>query len=139
MRTRRTTDHTPTTSNSRRTISFYNPSPAKHIMEVLRFERCDSFPEGVLMFGCIGDEGASEDPQGHAVLWVVYSTSQPPTVMRMTATEARLVQQRYARQQAELTEVTAKAKRGETVNEATARAIIDRDLFVGINAVVVEA
>jgi hypothetical protein len=57
----------------------------------------------------------------------------------MTATEARLVQQRYARQQAELAEVTAKAKRGETVNEATARAIIDRDLFVGINAVVVEA
>jgi len=108
-------------------------------MEVLRFERCDSFPEGVLMFGCIGDERASEDPQGHAVLWVVYSTSQPPTVMRMTVTEARLVQQRYARQQAELTEVTAKAKRGETVNEATARAIIDRDLFVGINAVVVEA
>ena len=25
------------------------------------------------MFGCIGDEGASDDAQGHAVLWVVYS------------------------------------------------------------------
>jgi hypothetical protein len=59
--------------------------------------------------------------------------------MRMTATEARLVQQRYARQQMELTEVNAKAKRGETVNEPTARAIIDRDLFAEINAVVVEA
>jgi hypothetical protein len=50
------------------------------------------FPEGVLMFGCIGDEGASGDPRGHAVLWVVYSTTQSPMVMRMTATEARLVQ-----------------------------------------------
>ena len=108
-------------------------------MEVLRFVRCGSFPEGVLMFGCIGDEGASGDPRGHAVLWVVYSTTQSPMVMRMTATEARLVQQRYARQQVELTEVNAKAKRGETVDEATAREIIDRDLFAGTNAVVVEA
>ena len=107
-------------------------------MEVLRFVRGDSFPEGVLIFGCIEEE-ASDDPQGHAVLWVVYSTSQSPVVMRMTATEARLVQRRYASQQVELTEVNAKAKRGETVDEATARKIIDRDLFAGINAVMVEA
>ena len=31
--------------------------------------------------------------------------------------------------------VNAKAKRGETVNEATGRAVIDRHLFAGTNAV----
>ena len=106
-------------------------------MEVLRFVRCDDSREGVPMFGCI-EEGASDDPQGHAVLWVVYSTSQSP-VVRITTTEARLVQRRHASQQVELTEVNAKAKRGETVDEATARKIIDRDLFAGRNRVMVEA
>jgi hypothetical protein len=101
-------------------------------MEILHFVRCESFPEGVRMLGCIADEG-------HAVIWLVYPTSAPPIARRMTAMEARLVQQRYTRQQIELTEVNAKAKQGETVDEATVREIIDRDLFAWTSAVVVEA
>ena len=67
-------------------------------MEILHFVRCESFPEGVRLFGCIVDEG-------HAVICVVYPTNAPPIARRMTAMEARLVQQRYAHQQIELTEV----------------------------------
>ena len=108
-------------------------------MELLRFVRCKSFPEGVRMFGCICDEGAAGDSQGEAVLWVVFSTDAPPIVRRMNAMEARLVQRRYMGQQIELADVTAKAKRGETVDEATVREIINRDLFAETHAVLVGA
>jgi hypothetical protein len=101
-------------------------------MEVLRFVRCESFPEAVRILGCIGDDGK-------AILWIVPSTSAPPIARQMTSAEARLVQQRYMRQQLELTELNAKAKRGETVDEVTVREIINRDLFVGTKAVIVEA
>ena len=84
------------------------------------------------MLGCIADEG-------HAVIWVVYPTDAPPIARQMTAADARIVQQRYTRQQIELTEANAKAKRGETVDEATVREIVDRDLFAWTSAVVVEA
>jgi len=57
----------------------------------------------------------------------------------MNAIEARLVQQRYMGQQIELADVTAKAKRGETVDEATVREIINRDLFAETHAVLVGA
>src|SRR5512140_740236 len=77
-------------------------------MEILRFVRCESFPEGVRMLGCICDEGAAGASQGGAVLWVVYPTDTPPIARRMTAMEARLVQQRYTRQQIELADITAK-------------------------------
>ena len=108
-------------------------------MEILRFVRCESFPEGVRMFGCICDEGTVSDSQGEAVLWVVYPTDAPPIVRRMNAMEARLVQQRYMGQQIALADVTAKAKRGETVDGATVREIINRDLFAETHAVLVGA
>ena len=108
-------------------------------MEILRFVRCESFPEGVRMLGCICDEGAASDSQGEAVLWVIYPTDAPPLVRRMNAMEARLVQQRYMGQQIELGDLTAKAKRGETVDEATVREILNRDLFAETHPVLVGA
>ena len=108
-------------------------------MEILRFVRCESFPEGVRMFGCICDEGAAGNPQDEAVLWAVHPMDTPPIVRRMNAMEARLVQQRYTRQQLELADITAKAKRGETVDEAIVREIVNRDLFAETHAVLVGA
>ena len=65
-------------------------------MEILRFVRCESFPEEMRMLGCICDEEASCDPQVQAaVLWVISPTDTPPIARRMTAADARLVQQRY--------------------------------------------
>src|SRR5215831_14898889 len=101
-------------------------------MEILRFVGCDSFPEGVRLVGCIGDEG-----NPHAVIWEVPATNAQPVARVMTAAEARLVQQRYMKQQIELTELNAKAKRGEGVDEGTVREIMSRDLFAGISAMVV--
>jgi hypothetical protein len=103
-------------------------------MEILRFVRCESFPEGVRLVGCIGDEG---NPQGQAVIWEVPETNAQPVARVMTAAEARLVQQRYMKQQIELTELNAKAKRGEGVDEGTVREIMSRDLFAGTSAMVV--
>ena len=61
-------------------------------MEILRFVRCESFPEGVHMVGCIGEEG-------EAIIWVIPSTDAPTIAMRVTAAETLLVQQRYTRRQ----------------------------------------
>ena len=111
-------------------------------MELLRFIRCESFPEGVRLIGCIGDEGAPEtsSQQNQAVIWEVSATDAEPIARVMSAEEARLVQRRYMRQQIELTELTAKAKRGESVDEGIIREIMNRNLFVGISAeMVVEA
>lgn len=106
-------------------------------MEILRFVRCESFPEGARILGCICDEGAASDSQCEAVVWVVYPTGAPPIVRRMNAMEARLVQQRYMGQQIDLADVTAKAKRGEAVDEATVREILNRDLFAETHAMLV--
>lgn len=103
-------------------------------MEILRFVGCESFPEGVRLVGCIGGES---DPQDQAVIWEVPATNAQPVARVMTAAEARLVQQRYMKQQIELTELNAKAKRGEGVDEGTVREIISRDLFAGTGAMVV--
>lgn len=55
----------------------------------------------------------------------------------MPAAEARLVQQRYTKQQLELTELNAKVKRGEGVDEGTVREIMSRDVFAGTSPIVV--
>ena len=103
-------------------------------MEILRFVRCDSFPEGVRLVGCIGDE---KNPPGQAVIWEIPATDAEPVARVMTGAEARLVQRRYMRQQMELTELNAKAKRGESVDEGTMLEIMNRDVFVGTSAEVV--
>ncbi len=103
-------------------------------MEILRFARCDSLPEGVRLVGCIGDE---KNPQSQAVIWEIPATDAEPVVRVMTAAEARLVQRRYLRQQMELTELNAKAKRGESVDEGTMLEIMNRDVFVRTRAEVV--
>lgn len=103
-------------------------------MEILRFVRCESFPEGVCLVGCIGDES---NPQGQAVIWEIPATNAQPVAKVMTAAEARLVQQRYTKQQIELTELNAKAKHGEGIDEGTVREILSRDLFAGTRAMVV--
>ena len=103
-------------------------------MEILRFVRCESFPEGVRLVGCIGDEGNLQD---QAVIWEVPETNAQPVARVMTAAEARLVQQRYMKQQIALTELSAKAKRGEGVDEGTVYEIMSRDLFAGTSAMLV--
>ena len=103
-------------------------------MEILRFVRCESFPEGVRLVGCIGDES---NPQGLAVIWEVPETNAQPVARVMTAAEACLVQHRYMKQQLALTELNAKAKRGEGVDEGTVREIMNSDLFAGTSAMVV--
>ena len=107
-------------------------------MEILRFVRCDSFPEGARLVGCIREEIVDEkNPQGQAVIWEIPATDAEPVARVMTAAEARLVQRRYIRQQMELTELNTKAKRGESVDEGTMLEIMNRDVFVGTSAEVV--
>ena len=109
-------------------------------MEILRFVRCDSFPEAMCLVGCIVDEvdpktsSAPSNHQGQAVIWEVPATNAEPIARILTAAEARQVQRRYMIQQKELTELIANAKRGERVDEGVVREIMSRDIFAGTSA-----
>jgi len=55
----------------------------------------------------------------------------------MTSAAARLVQRSYTKQQIELIELNAKAKRGEGIDEGIVHEVMSRDLFAGTSAMVV--